>query len=298
MLGANGGGAPAAAGEEGLDLGEAIAAAAGAGEDGGAGGEDGGEGGAGAGEDGEGARPGEGSDGGEGGAAGGDEQPLSVSEQRALLQEVTSLRTWREEQENRFAEDREAQEKREAAARNQPPAPISDEEFSKIEARAGFVRTKDKDTGEERMAIEPRKLIEFVSGMVEFAVNKTRQDLEGQLHDNVSSLRIQDVFAQLEKDPTKKFVDIGQYRDGIRAHLKKRFRPQDHTNPEYIKEAYFIIKGQGLKDTIKRVEQRQVEKKRVIHPAGGGGGAAGGGNGKPPVARDSTAAAFLAKSGW
>ncbi len=283
MPGDPNGGAGAGGEDADEDLGAAIHAAAEGSEGGGGGGEGGGEGAGGDGKEGA-----EGADGGDGGD--GAEAPLTAQEARAMRQELSDLRSWREQQEQGQVKTREQEE----AARNQPPKPLSDEEFAKLEGRFGFVRSKDKDTGEERMAINPRQLIENVSNMIDFAVGEVRKQMEGALHENVSSLRLRDSFESLEKDPSKEFTDIRQYSKAISDMLAKRYQPKDRTNRDYIISAFYEAKGRGLKDTVKKIENGRELNKKVVHPAGAGagGGAPKGGAPKPTGAAGQFLAAF------
>lgn len=284
----NGNGGEGGSGEgSGDDLGAAMRAAA-AGEGAEGGGEGTGEGaaaGEGGGEGGEGK-------GGEGAAGAGDHKPLTPQEQRAMAQELSEIRAWRAEQEQNAATAKDKPVTKEA------PKPMTDQEFSQLEARAGFIRSKVKNetTGEmeDRMSIDPRKQLEFVSGMMEHGLNALRQEFETMLHDNVSSLRRQDLFGDLEKDPSKEFSDIKQYSKAI-TDILADYPAKNRNDRKLVIKAFYEARGRGLRDVVKKIENKQNLNSRVIHPGGGNGkpgsGAGGGGAARPT----GPAAAFLDK---
>lgn len=220
-------------------------------------------------------------------------EPAYVSD---LRREVAELRSWRENQDKRFAQEQKPKVP-------EPPRERTEQEWQGIEKNFGITKATRKDdvSGESitEMQIDSRKLLSGISSMMSSAINSVREDVESMMFEQMSPFLLEPVLADYEKRPGDKggpLADIRQFAPQIREYLKDRYHPRDHAKPKYVMDGYWWAKGQQTKEIQKRAAAVNGQKMRIIQPAGGGSA----GQTKPgkPVAKstgDASVDGFLAE---
>ena len=216
-----------------------------------------------------------------------DQEPEYV---KSLRSELAEIKQWKEEQTRTYAEEQER-----AKAEQNKPREMTDQEWGDVEKRWGLIDAVNKETGEKEINIIPRRLIDTVIKTIQYGLNQQKDWFDKALHERTNSYQLDSVFSELEKRPNAPVSDVRQYSTAIREYLGKRYHPKDHSNPEYVLDAYYWSKGRGMKDAQKRIENNMEQKKRVIHPAGGGSAGQGKQTGGKEFSGDASAQAFLSR---
>jgi hypothetical protein len=174
--------------------------------------------------------------------------------------------------EAKFEEMRLAQE---AKGEEKPPVPASEapkemtpQQWEEAEKGWGFARSKNPDTGEESLSIDPKKLLMRISASMDAVVARANEYTDKLVHGNVSDIRFDSVLGGMEKKSG--FTDIRQYSEAVKQYLKERYNPKDHSNPRFIEDGYFWAKGKNMKNAVKKAAAGMERNKTIVKPAGAG----------------------------
>jgi hypothetical protein len=151
---------------------------------------------------------------------------------------------------------------------SEQPKDLTPDQWVEAEKGWGFARNKNAETGEESLAIDPRKLLMRISASLDNAVLRAQQYTDKLVHGNVSDIRFDSVMGGMEKKPG--FTDIRQYSEAVRGYMKDRYDPKDHSNPKFIEDGYYWAKGKNLKNAVKKAVDSTVRNKTIVKPAGAG----------------------------
>ena len=137
--------------------------------------------------------------------------------------------------------------------------------------------TKKEYTEQERTAIEQRFGGVPFEGVMAFnqLVAIAVQGIQDKFTEELQQFKKDSVLNSLSQQ--KEFADIRSYMDGVNEHLKK-YPKIHHGNEELLKEGYYISKGKGLKNTVKKIVNRDEKNRRVAvsTKTNSSGGSAGG----------------------
>lgn len=226
-------------------------------------------------------------------APGQEAEPADPRSQMAALEaKIAELTEFRDNTEKRFAEN---QEKKSDPA---PAQPRNEAAWQEIERSFGFETTKDKETGDMHTEFDRRKFLQTFEKTLERVATTIMSDVNARFHIGMNRFTVDSAILALEKRPGNPLADIRQYSQAIKKHLDEWHNPEDHAKPKVIENAYWTQKGMGLKDAVKKAEQRIEKNLKVIHPAGGGQGKPGAGNPAPRRDMNGDAGKFLNRAGW
>ena len=132
-----------------------------------------------------------------------------------------------------------------AKAGEQPTAPApavgpTPEFFEGMKKDFGFYKATDEN-GKEITGINPDA---FAKGMLQFGrdmIRMAKEHAEGLVHGSTSEIRTDSIISDL----ATKTPDIRRYTPQIKEYLKKRYAAKDHSNPDFIMDAYYWSKGRG-----------------------------------------------------
>ena len=176
---------------------------------------------------------------------------------QATLQE---LQQWKQEQERVRAEQQAA-----AAARGQGQE-WTEQQWQNAEKAFGFQVSKDEE-GRETVYIDRRQMIREQFRILNHALQMQERSIRSEMQASTADSRVETTVRDLELRKTNPLKDIRQFMPGIRQHLTKWFKPEQHADPEVLELAYNAEKGRRSGAIAQRAAAGAGAQRRVIHPA-------------------------------
>lgn len=163
------------------------------------------------------------------------------------------------ELEGRIQPKGQEQDKKEAPAPQRERTP---QEWTDIEKTWGFHTSKSKkeDGSEETVLnINPRQFCERMNAFG----NTIFAEVEKMIHGSTVDMRLETALS----DMAKKEPDIRQYSDAIKEYLNQRYLPKDQSNQKFIQDALWWAKGRGMKNVLKKAEDKRIQNRKIVVPA-------------------------------